>query len=162
MHVELAIDSEFAAPAMVKALGDEVKAAKAWLQGRKTALVPQSLDREMVPIVPKQGSIDMGRPLLMIEDVPRVGAQDWDKVRFRLFVSSVVDDASDIARIQTPEVSDVVREVRALSAPPANMSPLVVGTKRRLFLSFDDEEQTLKKVRNAPKPKSSTKGSDGE
>jgi hypothetical protein len=69
---------------------------------------------------------------------------------------------SDIAHIQTPEVSDVVREVRAPSATPANVPPPVVGTKRRLFLSSDDEEQTPKKVKDAPKPKSSTKGSDGE
>jgi hypothetical protein len=55
-----------------------------------------------------------------------------------------------------------VWEVRAPSAPPAKVSPLVVATKRWLFLSSDDEEQTPKKPKSAPKAKSSTKGSDGE
>jgi hypothetical protein len=83
MRVEMAVDSEFAAPAMAKVLGDEVKAAKAWLQGRMTPLVPQSLDKEMVPIASEQGPIASGRSLLMIEDVPRVGQQNREKVRFR-------------------------------------------------------------------------------
>jgi hypothetical protein len=33
MRVEMAIDADFAVPAAAKELGDEVKAAKAWLQG---------------------------------------------------------------------------------------------------------------------------------
>jgi hypothetical protein len=159
MRVEMAINSDFTVPAMAKALGDEVKAAKAWLQGRTTALVPQSLDRDMLPIVPEQGPIGSGGSLLMIEDVPRGVAQDHEKVRFHC---SLLDDAIDIDLFQTPEVSEVVREVRAPSAPPANVSLLVVGTKRWLFLLSDDEEQTPKKSKNAPKAKSSTKGSDGE
>jgi hypothetical protein len=71
VRVEMAIDAEFAAPAAAKELGDEVKAAKAWLQRRTMALVPQSLDRDMHPIVPEQGPTASGGFPLMIKDVPR-------------------------------------------------------------------------------------------
>jgi hypothetical protein len=56
MWVEMAIDADFAAPAVVKELGDEVKAAKGWLQGNTLAPPPQALDRDMQLIVPEPGT----------------------------------------------------------------------------------------------------------
>jgi hypothetical protein len=76
MRVEMAIDAEFVPPAAAKELGNELKAAKAWLQGQTVALVPQSLDRDMRPIVPEQGPTASGGFPLMIEDVPR--GTPWD------------------------------------------------------------------------------------
>jgi hypothetical protein len=161
MRVEMAIDADFAAPAIAKELGDEVKAAKAWVQGRTTSLAPQSLDRDMRPIVPEFVPISSGRSLLMIEDAPKeVGQVREGKVSF--YSARLSHRWFDIDPIQTPEVSEAVREVQAPPAPTPNAPPLVVGTKRRLFLSSDDEEQTPKKMKNSPKAKSSTKGSDDE
>jgi hypothetical protein len=79
MRVEMAIDADFAVPAVTKELGDEMKAAKVWLQGLAMVSAPQFLDRNMQPIAPEQGPIASGGSLLMIEDVPREAAQD--KVR---------------------------------------------------------------------------------
>jgi hypothetical protein len=157
----MAIDAEFAAPAAAKELGDEVKAAKAWLQSRTTALVPQSLDRDMRPIVPEHGPVASGGFPLMIEDVPRGALRDGEeRVSCSWFTLCVVDNGIDIEPMQTPEDSEVVREVPAPPAPipnvsTPNVSTLVAGTKRRLFLSSDDEEHTPKKAKNSPKAKSS-------
>jgi hypothetical protein len=76
MRVEMAIDADFAAPVVTKELGDEMKAAKAWLHGLAMVSAPQFLDRNMQPIAPERGPIAPGGPLLMIEDVPREAAQD--------------------------------------------------------------------------------------
>jgi hypothetical protein len=68
---------------------------------------------------------------------------------------------TDIEPLQTPEASEVVREAPAPIAPTSNVHTLVVGTKRRLFLSSEDEDPTPKKAKNSPIAKSS-KGSEDE
>jgi hypothetical protein len=93
MRVEMAIDSDFVAPAMAKALGDEIKAAKAWLLGHTAALAPQALDRDMIPIVLEQGPLGSGGARLMIEDAPRGDVQEHEKVMIRCSLS---DDLIDL------------------------------------------------------------------
>jgi hypothetical protein len=73
MWVEIAIDADFAVPAVTKELGDKVKGAKAWLQGLTMVLAPQSLDRDMQPIVPEPGPIALGGSLLIFEDILKGG-----------------------------------------------------------------------------------------
>jgi hypothetical protein len=75
----MAIDADFAAPSVAKELRDEVKAAKAWLQGSVLVLAPQALDADMRPISPEPG-ID---PSERTQDGGDVATQGVDnKVKF--------------------------------------------------------------------------------
>jgi hypothetical protein len=60
MRVELAIDADFAAPAIAMELGDEVKAAKAWLQGLTDPLVPPPSTGGSNPAVETLSPDDVG------------------------------------------------------------------------------------------------------
>jgi hypothetical protein len=78
----MAIDANFAAPSVAKVLGDEVKAAKAWLQGNVLAPAPQALDADMQQILPESGSGPSER-ILDMGDVVEQGADS--KVMFAPF-----------------------------------------------------------------------------
>jgi hypothetical protein len=49
MRVEMAVDPDFAAPGVAKGLGEEVKAAKAWLQGLSLPSSKEFVAEERLP-----------------------------------------------------------------------------------------------------------------
>jgi hypothetical protein len=64
--------------------------------------------------------------------------------------------------IQVLDDSEVVREGPDSPAPSPNAAAPVTATKRRLFLSSDDEGNTPKRPKNRANARSSTKGSEDE
>jgi hypothetical protein len=80
MRVELAIDADFAAPAVAMELEDEDKAAKAWLQGLTAPLVPQLSTGGSNPAIETLRPDDPGDSTAKDEQVVEESVQRGDDI----------------------------------------------------------------------------------